>query len=264
MLIALVCENEIGVAGSRFLRAGIARLYLELFSLRRKVAVVQSKAFDAADEEGQAVIAGSINRSLRRLHGAEKPDLGSSDAAYDRLVAAFSQMMPGEVADLSAVIERLSARPNLRRMLKELLALDALKAQAVIENLEVVMVKNRVGASGIFIGGDVGDGNKFVTGGNTEFINSTIAINKFFAPIEAALKAAPNVEAEAIAKLDELKAEAAKGKKADNSVMAKLIDGVVGLVPGAVSAIVGAFGTPILAGIAGPLTKAVLDKIHGK
>jgi hypothetical protein len=57
--------------------------------------------------------------------------------------------------------------------------------------------------------------------------------------------------------VEELKKEAAKGKSATDSVMAKLVDGIVGLVPGA-------FGTPLLAGIAGPATQYVLDKIQGK
>jgi hypothetical protein len=46
--------------------------------------------------------------------------------------------------------------------------------------------------------------------------------------------------------------------------MAKLVNGIVGLVPGAVSAVVSAFGTPILGGVAGPVTKFVLDELQGK
>jgi len=47
-------------------------------------------------------------------------------------------------------------------------------------------------------------------------------------------------------------------------VIAKLVDGLVGLVPAATSAVVSAFATPILAGIAGPVTGFVLDKLRGK
>ena len=64
--------------------------------------------------------------------------------------------------------------------------------------------------------------------------------------------------------MEALKAEAAKGKQADDGTVAKLVDGFVQLVPSAVGAIVSAFGTPILGGIAGPVTKFVLDKIGGK
>ena len=70
--------------------------------------------------------------------------------------------------------------------------------------------------------------------------------------------------AEAEAKLAALKQEAAKGENADDGVIAKLVDGLVGLVPAAASAVVSAFATPILGGIAGPVTGFVLDKLRGK
>lgn len=62
----------------------------------------------------------------------------------------------------------------------------------------------------------------------------------------------------------ELKAEAGKGNEADDSRLARLIDGLAGLVPGAVAAVVGAFASPILAGVVGPVTQAVLQKISGQ
>jgi hypothetical protein len=69
---------------------------------------------------------------------------------------------------------------------------------------------------------------------------------------------------EAKQKVEVLKTEAAKGKKAGDGVMAKLVEGIVKLVPGAVSAVVSAFGTPLLGGIAGPATKYVLEKVRGE
>jgi hypothetical protein len=54
-----------------------------------------------------------------------------------------------------------------------------------------------------------------------------------------------------------------KGKNADDGVMAKLLDGLVGLVPAAATAVGSAFATPILGGIAGPVTSFVLDKLRG-
>jgi len=69
---------------------------------------------------------------------------------------------------------------------------------------------------------------------------------------------------EAKQKVEALKTEAAKGNKADDGFMAKLAEGIVKLVPGAVSAVVSAFGTPLLGGIAGPATKYVLDKLKGE
>jgi len=69
---------------------------------------------------------------------------------------------------------------------------------------------------------------------------------------------------EATQKVEALKTEAAKGKKADDGLMAKLVEGIVKLVPGAVGAVVSAFGTPLLGGISGPVTKYVLDKVKGE
>jgi len=90
-------------------------------------------------------------------------------------------------------------------------------------------------------------------------------IDRLFAPLMNILRdAPPEKRDEAIEKAEELKIEVVKGKDADDSRMAKLLDGLVGLVPGAVSAVVSTFASPILAGIAGPVTKFVLDKIQGK
>ena len=69
---------------------------------------------------------------------------------------------------------------------------------------------------------------------------------------------------EALKKVEALKQEVAKGKEADDNRVAKLLDGLVGLVPSAVSSVVSTFASPILGGIAGPVTKFVLDKIQGR
>ena len=73
--------------------------------------------------------------------------------------------------------------------------------------------------------------------------------------------APPGRQAEAAKQVGELKAEVAKGKQANDGTVAKLIEGLVGLVPGAVSAVASTFVNPILGGIAGPVTKYVLDKL---
>ena len=62
-------------------------------------------------------------------------------------------------------------------------------------------------------------------------------------------------------KANELKTEIGKGGQADDSKLGKIIDGLIGLVPGAASAVVSLFATPILSGIAGPVTQYVLDRI---
>jgi hypothetical protein len=116
--------------------------------------------------------------------------------------------------------------------------------------VKIVNISGEIGN----IGGDIVGGDKIVQ------TVMPLMVDAAFRPLDDALKGAPP---EAAAKLAALKTEAAKGKEADDGVVAKLVDGLVGLVPGAASAIVSAFGTPILGGIAGPVTKFVLDKLKG-
>jgi hypothetical protein len=85
-------------------------------------------------------------------------------------------------------------------------------------------------------------------------------LDKAFQPVAQAV----GQNQEAAKKLEALKTEAAKGKEADDGVMAKLVKGLVDLVPAAVSAVVSAFASPILGGVAGPVTKWVLDEFKGK
>ncbi len=117
-----------------------------------------------------------------------------------------------------------------------------------------------ISGTNITVGGDVVGRDKIV---GTEI--STVQLDQLFRPLAEAVASAPGaVQQDAAQKVEELKKEAAKGKSATDSVLAKLVDGIVALVPGAVGAVVSAFGTPILGGIAGPATKYVLDKIQGK
>jgi hypothetical protein len=90
-------------------------------------------------------------------------------------------------------------------------------------------------------------------------------LEPLFAPLLAAIsEAAPNdKKAAALQHAQALKAEAAKGKEAEDGTMARMIEGLAGLVPEAVNTIVVTFGSPILAGLAGPITKYVLDKLKG-
>ena len=86
-----------------------------------------------------------------------------------------------------------------------------------------------------------------------------------FAPLEQAVQSAPaDNQAEAQEKLQDLEAEVAKGDEADDSRMAGLINDLVDLVPGAVGATVSVFASPILGGIAGPVTDFVLKRIGAK
>jgi hypothetical protein len=123
-------------------------------------------------------------------------------------------------------------------------------------------ISNQSGGVSI-TGGHVTVGRDIVGG---DVINYSHAqIDEIFRPLAEAVRAAPpEKQQEAAKKVEALKSEVAKGKSADDSVMGKLVDGIVGLVPGAVSAVVGAFATPVLGGIAGPVTKFMLDKLQGK
>jgi hypothetical protein len=94
---------------------------------------------------------------------------------------------------------------------------------------------------------------------------SAAELDRLFAPLVALTRDLPSDQREpAEQKVQELKQEAGKGKAADDSRLAKLIDGVIALVPAAVSTVVSMFATPILGGLAGPVTKFALDRIQGK
>ena len=66
---------------------------------------------------------------------------------------------------------------------------------------------------------------------------------------------------EAMSQVNAIQAEAQKGSDADDSMLANLVQDLVDLAPGAVTAVVTAFATPILAGIAGPTTQFVLKRL---
>jgi hypothetical protein len=117
-----------------------------------------------------------------------------------------------------------------------------------------VNISGAVGA----VGGDIVGGDKIVGA------PSVAAIDRAMKPLIEAISAAPSDKRpEAEAKLEALKQEVAKGEKANDRTVVNIIDELVELVPGAVSAVVSAFETPILGGIAGPVTGFVLDKLRG-
>jgi hypothetical protein len=119
---------------------------------------------------------------------------------------------------------------------------------------------------GAYIHGNVNAGGDFVGRDKITQGVSPRDLESLFAPLLATVadEASADKKASAVEQVQELKAEVAKGKQADDGKMAKLVDGLVGLVPKAVGAVVSAFGSPILGGIAGPVTKFVLDKLQGR
>ena len=116
---------------------------------------------------------------------------------------------------------------------------------------------------GAYVGGSVDTGGDFVGRDQITQGISPPDLEPLFGPLLAAVaKQAPaGMQATAVQQVEELKAEVAKGKQADDSKMGRIVDGLVATVPGAVGAVVSIFATPILGGIAGPLTKLVLDKL---
>lgn len=91
------------------------------------------------------------------------------------------------------------------------------------------------------------------------------ALSQALAPLYRAAGQLADADAQAQAwrQVDGLQAELARGAQADDSRVARLIDGLVTLAPGVASAVASAFGSPILAGAAGPVTRFVLDKLSG-
>lgn len=125
-----------------------------------------------------------------------------------------------------------------------------------------------VGPRGVIVRGKVGGSivtgdHNMVAGRDATAGIDPAEVGRLFAPVMAAVTALPAGErAEAAVKVQELKEEAAKGEQADDGRLARLIDGLVGLVPAAVGAVVSAFASPILGGVAGPVTQIVLDRIQ--
>lgn len=268
-VFVIASQTTSDLANSRFLRAGVARLYLEMFVLERLISLLQSPLFEQCDQEGRDIICESINRALRRLHGADRPTIGGTDESYNALVGTFAKIFkPGHVAQLDDILTRLKARPNLRRAIERSYLVDQEAATVAISIGGDFVVGNKtVQTGGISVTnakviGDIFEGNKTIdnsTNNTTTNISYVEQVRNSLEPIAAAIEQAPVNKAEAKAKLEQLKDEASKGRKADDGVMSTLLKGLVGLVPTAITAVATAFGSPILGAIAGPATKAVID-----
>jgi hypothetical protein len=118
---------------------------------------------------------------------------------------------------------------------------------------------------GAYIKGDVSTGGGDFVGRDkhTEGLAAT-DLEPLFAPVLAAVAqhAPPSRQAAALEQVEALKAETAKGRQADDGKLAKVVDGLAAMAPGAIGSIVGLFTTPILRGIVRPATKLVLDKLR--
>lgn len=120
---------------------------------------------------------------------------------------------------------------------------------------------------GAYVGGNVHAGGDFVGRDQTKIAHGVSPgdLELLFRPLWETIEqqAPPAKHADATQQVEQLKAEVAKDDQADDGRIARIIEGLVEMVPGAIGSIVGLFATPILAGVAGPVTKYVLDKLKG-
>jgi hypothetical protein len=139
-------------------------------------------------------------------------------------------------------------------------------------------VGGKVNAGGDFVGRDkTTHGDRITTGdlsgtgiaiGRGARANVTQGISPhelepLFAPLLAAVaqEAPADNKAAAVQQVQELKREIAKGEQAQDGKIARILDGLAGMAPAAVGSVVRTFATPILGGLAGPVTKFVLEKL---
>lgn len=88
-------------------------------------------------------------------------------------------------------------------------------------------------------------------------------LDKLFQPLKEQVQTVPaDKQQQAEAQVQELHSELSKGRNANTDRLNKIIDGLVEMVPSALSAIVSMFASPILATLVGPATKLVLDRIN--
>ena len=140
-----------------------------------------------------------------------------------------------------------------------------------------------VGAGGVYVGGQntgsINTGTQITTGNvsgsgiaigpgalsSATHGNSAHDLATLFAPLLSAVaqQAPTDKKAGAVQQVLALQAEAGKGNHADDGRIARIIDSLAAMVPGAVATVVNLFATPILADIAGPVTKFVLAKLKG-
>ena len=126
---------------------------------------------------------------------------------------------------------------------------------------------DKVGGDKISVGDVSGTGVAIGSSANVQMGLAAADVAQALAPVLAAVQtnaADAATQVAAMQEVETLKAELAKGKDADDSRIASILDGLANLVPGAVAAVVSAFGAPLLAGIAGPVAQFVLNQFKRK
>jgi uncharacterized caspase-like protein len=124
---------------------------------------------------------------------------------------------------------------------------------------------DKLGGDKITVGNISGQGVAIGRGGRNTITTgvSVQELRQLFEPLLVLIQKSPTAnKAEILKQTEELCQEVAKGTVADDRKIGELIDGLIRLVPDAVSYIAKIFSSPILGGIVGPVTKYVLDKIQ--
>jgi hypothetical protein len=111
--------------------------------------------------------------------------------------------------------------------------------------------------SGVMISGKLGN-----IGGDKVTYPPPADLTAALAPLRALIAAAPpEHQPEAAEKLETITQEAAKGPEANDGIMARAVDGLVALIPTVAGSVASAFAKPMFAGITGPVTTFVLEKL---
>jgi|WetSurMetagenome_2_1015567.scaffolds.fasta_scaffold414254_1 hypothetical protein len=89
-------------------------------------------------------------------------------------------------------------------------------------------------------------------------------LDEWFAPIRKDIQALPAaLQPVAEKQVQELQDELGKGKESNPGRLNTLVDGLLALVPAAVSSVAVMFGQPVLAALVGPATGEILKRITG-
>ncbi|MFA7335018.1 MAG: hypothetical protein WC130_12105 [Kiritimatiellia bacterium] len=118
--------------------------------------------------------------------------------------------------------------------------------------------------TGVQINGNVQVGGDFIGRDKITYGATPRDLEALFAPLLAAIVQHTRTDIQAAAAAQqavELQAEIAKGGQAEDGKLAKIIEKLTDLAPGAVGALISLFAAPLLEGIKGPVTKYVLDKL---
>jgi hypothetical protein len=93
-------------------------------------------------------------------------------------------------------------------------------------------------------------------------VNELRQLDVLFQPLKEQIQLLPQEkQGDAEEKVEELHAELAKGQGANASRLNQVVDTLVEMVPGALSAVVSMFATPVLGALVGPATSLVLDHL---